>query len=390
MCVCCPKIQIFFLVWTNLKFSFFFCVHKFKNKLVVLQTEMQCHRCKKFLKCKQNLKRHLAKTLPCDFKCRECDAEAFSDRFSYYRHCKKEHPKDEPALELVEEDVVPCSTRLRPQDIIPLDDFHELYLQMLKKANEDNCEININLNLNINIRPIQNEERLTKTRKSLGNSAYMSSLQTLTESRPLEKVAVDVLEKVHANDSRPENNSICMADSSRKTAKIYSRIEDDRCGWILHQKKDCMQRLNSHTTGLLHILLEEAVKKLRDAALIPNYQKRKEMNMVQRSDQIACLFLQSDMEFVAIFLDDFARLDQDPLRVEYVHQDDLFSPRNMESKQYDLLRQSINDRKEHILTQLKNLVLDEKHLIEFLKRSRSACLKNHSAGTLSSNALKTL
>lgn len=31
----------------------------------------------------------------------------------------------------------------------PFEDFRELYKQMLKKANDDNCEINININIKI-------------------------------------------------------------------------------------------------------------------------------------------------------------------------------------------------------------------------------------------------
>jgi len=306
---------------------------------------------------------------------------------------------DEESEELPEELVrmpTPVRRETRRREIesntIPFDDFHELYKQMLKKANDDNCEINININ--INIRPLQNEERMRKVLNSLDKSTYMSSLQSLSNTKQLEEVAVAVLDKVHADEEKPENHSICLADPSRKTTKIFSRAEDDRCGWILHQRDDCIRKLKSHTTDLMSILLEGTMEKLQNGLFIRHYQEKNARNEVFDRDRIPCVYMTDLKEYIMICFDHEADicglLDEVPLNVEYTTLDDLFNYESVEEYQFTKLRESIINRKEQIFEQLKNLVIDERHLVDFLGRSRLMCLETHAGHTRSANSLKLL
>jgi len=372
-----------------------------------------CPKCSKQLSSKRRLEEHLVKSLPCDLTCRLCNT-SFANKYRYYKHIKKDHQaKEARTLETAlsrqpemsdagqDEEVIPYIPRrlsrqhqMKPLEIdtVPLDDFHELYKQMLRKANEDNCEINININ--INIKPLQNEERMNRVLNSLNKGAYMSSLQTLSTSRGLEHVAVDVLDKVHADNGAPENHSICLADPSRKTAKLYSRTSDEKCGWILHQRDDCIRRLNSHTSDLLSILLESAVQKLQDACFIRNYNQKHLQNEVFEHDKIPCVTMSDASEYIMICFDRevdiTGQLGYTPINVEYVSYDDLFDPGNISPDILAMLRQTIYDRKDQILGQLKNLIIDEKHLVDFLKRSRTVCLQTHAPDSLCAKSLKTL
>lgn len=373
----------------------------------------QCPKCLKSLSTKRSLNNHLKKNLPCDLQCRLCDHFPFNSRQAYYKHMKthtsfkdmiaNRHPiinpcDDEEDVEDIPRMTTPVRRENRRREIennmIPFDDFNELYREMLKKANDDNCEVNININININIRPLQNEERMRKVLNSLDNSAYMSSLQSLSSVRQLEDVAVEVLDKVHADEEKPENHSICLADPSRKTTKIFSRAEDDRCGWILHQRDDCIKKLNSHSTDLISILLEGAMEKLQDAVYIRDYKEKSAHNKVFAKDCIPCVCVTDDKEYIMICFDRESDicgfLEEVPLTVEYIDAEDIFAPGSDNADKFEKLRETIKERKEQIFEKLKDLVIDEKHLIEFLRKSRVMCLETHASHTRSANSLKLL
>lgn len=262
-------------------------------------------------------------------------------------------------------------------ETVPLDDFHALYLAMLKEANEHNCEITI-----INIRPM-NRHIL----RNVPESAYMTCLQSLSPQKDLDTVAVDILNRVHADRNNPSNHSICLADPSRNTAKIYSRV-GEKVGWILHQKHDALKRLKDHSTDLILILLEHAVLKLQNASYIRNYKMKQAQGSVMRSDRFPCVCMTDEQEFVMIAFGEPQFHDE--LIVETIPFDDLFSPVEEDLKKYADLRNRIGERKVHIAERLKNLIIDERHLIEFLQKSRKVCLQTHAPQTFSANSLKIL
>lgn len=370
-----------------------------------------CGRCGKSLSNERSLARHLRKNLPCDLKCPVCEKKC-ETKYQFYRHRENAHPmvidseseeseEEEshvgfeiakrplffnPEDEMIDSDDL---KKLTPTETVPLDDFHELYLQMLKEANENDCEITIR---EIKIRPRKrtDHQRMQRVINSLQESAYMSSLQTLSSYQKLDHVAVTVLEKVHADRNSPGHHSICLADPSRKTTKIFSR-NGTKVGWVLHQKDEALRKLNVHSTDLIAILLEHAVEKLQNASFIRNYKQKLAERRVFRSDRVPCVSMTDSKEYVIICLDqDYEKYENVYLNVENISYDDLFVPGDIDPECFEILRRFINERKDQIIDQLKTLIIDERHLIEFLKKSRQVCLQTHAPESYSPNSLKTL
>lgn len=355
-----------------------------------------CEKCDKEFSTEQSMKRHQRKKLPCDLKCKTCNAPAFNSASTYYRHMQKEH---DVAKKRTDNEVLDCSklekldfSQQDKQQTVPLSDFRELYEWMVREARENDCEITFRqmflTEIKIKASDNTDRERMRRVLETLQNSACLTSLQSLSKSSDLGRVAVEILDKVHASEDTPENHSICMADMSRKTTKFFTR-SGDKCGWELQPKEAALQKLNSHSSDLLAILLKHAVEKLQDASFIRNYKKRLANNNVHPRHRMPCLCMTDGTEYVMLSLDSMSPLqfdEEEPLNVEYVSFDDLFSPGDIDPNTFADLRNKAMERRKDVLDQLKELLIDERHLIDFLRKSRPICLQTHQS--LSALSLK--
>lgn len=371
------------------------------TKMKIKKMSFICHKCDKALSSKRSLSYHLNKSLPCDLICKVCDFKC-SYRAQYYRHMRtheeesqeieKKEDSEEEILELPRaeypEGLVPFKDYLEDHphkpELIPIDDFvnHSDYIKLLQEVSDaEDCEITMReIIREVVVKPTArtNLDRVNKAIFGLDPSVYMKSLQCLSNRKQLDDIACDVLTNLHGDEKKPEHHTICLSDSSRKTAKIYTRIPGDRPTWTLHPREASLHIIRKHTSNVMSLLLEHAVERLQDTSYIRDYHRKHAMGKVSQQDRIPCVCMSDSSDYIMICFDHEANIcgmmEETPLLVEYVSYDDLFSPGNIDPVCFERLRESIQSRKEQILEQLHSLIIDEKKLVKFLNHTRPVCI----------------
>ena len=363
-----------------------------------------CYKCDKGLSSKRSLAYHLTKSLPCDLTCTVCEFKC-SYRAQYYRHMKTHEEEisekintekvldtDDEILELPRAEypdgLVPFKQYLEEQsyrpELIPIDDFvnHSEYVRLLQEVSDtEECEITMReIIREVVVKPSAKTDldRVRKAIYGLDPSIYMKSLQCLSGNRQLDDIACDILTHVHGDEKKPEHHTICLSDSSRKTAKIYTRIPGDRPTWTLHPREASLHILRKHTSNVMSLMLEHAVEKLQDTSYIRNYHMKHSLGKVSQHDRVPCVCMSDSSDYIMICFDNDAdiggMMDETPLLVEYVSYDDLVAPGDIDHECFTRLRETIRSRKEQIMEQLQFLLIDEKKLVKFLNHTRPVCI----------------
>jgi len=147
-----------------------------------------------------------------------------------------------------------------------------------------------------------------------------------------------------------------------------------QCKWDKHPKTATIGVLNRHGPNMVSLLLNDAVNKLYNGTFIRDYtKKRAEGVLIKPDDRLPCVYLNSNNNILIIHYDEDAifyamNYDKIPLRVEYMVIDDVFACPDEDRfiQAISDLRQSINNRTDEVLNELKSLMIDEKVLIKFL------------------------
>ena len=342
----------------------------------------KCSKCSKLLSSLQRLATHMAKAIPCDFKCKQCDFHGENVK-SYLSHAlthKIDKVEDEPSKEVVL-DIEPLRRpppRVRlpgmPQatpagrPLIPIQDFDPQCLKELAAlANKEDVEIVLE-RIRMTIRPLK-QRRAEEAVKSFQKSDYAHSLRCLDQG--INTAAANILSKFHGDPERPEQHTIKMGDISRKMINIYSRpSEEDQSQWLSFAKEPALTTLSEHASAVLTYALELAANMLRYKFCV----KEKTVCFCLHDEVLnKNLIIVDEEEFEGTSTPTVnAALGIQPTLKVMFYDDvltDIVQGYGYTAKAIKL-GELINQKTEEVLEQLKTLVLTEADVISFLERTR--------------------
>ena len=232
----------------------------------------RCSSCDYETEDRRNLRRHLAKFVPCDFSCHYC-SEEFEYRKAWNRHMKSCHPVeweqrqpltwtdfDEEKLDEMRVDsqaLVPVDPDLRR---IPIEDFG---WRVVVTTTDEICYTNgvYQVHRKQVIEKITHRNENIRAAFDLPSMAY--AVKILVPSVDLDQIAMQII-MMHCDGRKPEFNSFYLGDLSRLSVKHYSRpdVESEHCRWVTQPKEAAVRTINKHMRNLLPMLLEEGCAKL--------------------------------------------------------------------------------------------------------------------------------
>ena len=305
----------------------------------------QCPNCPKKLSSKQRLQTHLDKRIPCDFKCRHCDFKC-DNRHKFYRHIKKEH--NDTGVEVVE---------AMPFVITPIEDY---------KIIEGVFDTDMG-EVTVTIRPRTLQEEVIMKKRLLqlsgllresSGGALIQVMKHLDDSRteyiPYSLGAL--LSMVHIRPETPQFHSICLTDINRRSVSFYSRthpVNDMSCKWIVYPQETSLQMLTHHAHDLFSYLLHTGIAALEIKVLhndIVFIMKAKNTTLLIRYD----------------------RAYNDIVVKTGIYKDLTECPASRSVEAANLLN-IIEERKEQLLEEIKQVMPSRKDIAAFLDRGRPIC-----------------
>jgi hypothetical protein len=392
-----------------------------------------CPRCFQSFLTVNWLKKHLEKTVPCDFKCKQCDFKG-KDRHHYYRHQKSHQSKNNEraivpiqekddevlALQPVENKKELLPERIEqkyaiiPKEVIPLEDFNWKCLpspEVLQRIS-DHLKIkieDIEKIFDYDLKkiaaymgyPIEDIERIEITdtvyderdsrngdllqgyqrrtrfvlraeraRRALPKAVGPNILQCLCGPCDLAELMYEVLHNVHAQREHPGLLSMRLRDLNRKNVEFLTRPQpDDECFWITNTNSVAIQKIRKHCDELFNFTLVSAIEALSPVMAI-------------RNDGPPVIYLMSanpepdNIKHKAFSLIK-NRGDEIELSYDLVNPEEVVSigVTNKDVRVNDFINQikaKIEEDKQEILAKFTDVILDDKRINEFFERAKEA------------------
>lgn len=359
----------------------------------------QCPKCLQTFSRISVVSKHLKKKIPCDYRCLICETSTGSAT-AYKKHiliCKekqleqKRQGKEDEILELIPitqkaDDGIENEERIQMIPIIdeerylvsvpnndqlpvPLQDFDlswlknvgltmadiELEYYQRKKIKHTGNIANSGMYLNRDTHVQEQlvirlkKDRLMDARQPITKDmiyGVMCCLVPDIEPDHLRRLATDMLYDALRNDD-PRKHNICLSDVNRGTVKMYTRMGDtNECKWVTHPKPIATKLLNEHARNLFAFLLETGTNGLVSAIWNKN----------------PCLVLNNEYEWTVILYADRTGLlkaqKAKTTAVEYVNED------------RSALMIQVKTRKDDVIQQLHNLMINDKDLTNCLQECR--------------------
>jgi len=383
----------------------------------------KCPKCPKMLSKPQRVISHLAKKIPCDFKCRLC-GEALANSAKYILHQKLTHQNEnreivqfkendevivlEPAQNnqlstasqtypvVTQKMITPDDKPLSLQEIdemrqqmdyyIPMEDFDWNYLKSIADKVEVtetyyNTVSKKNNDKGSEVEKIQGIERRTKlifraenAKKCLPTIILSDILECLDSGVvDLTEMMFKLLNDVHAQRAEPRLLTIRSSDVNRKNVSIYSRPPPtDDCYWMVNSNSVALKKTRDHCESLFNFALVSAIESLYPALTVKQGRnvtlwlvcpyKREENGITYQK----AVTLKKDRD------------DNNALEWRELKSKDLLLIKTCENEEENykhflgLISATIEEQKDYILQRLANVELDDKRLNEFFELAKDA------------------
>lgn len=367
--------------------------HKEKNKV---PCDLKCRICSEVSKSKKLFKKHM-KTIHKDFEAAPRKPPRKQPAIATARDALDDKGKEEAALkedsdEEIEELVPISPTSGTP---IPMEDFNidilrlihsmpteellkipgttveytkeraqsfHTYYQPLGSVARDNLKLTVERERVVVPRTMEALQALT-------NAMMCRTMRSMDDKREMNSMKLDAQDMMYDllhQQEHPELHNMCLSDTRRGTVKMFQRgsdaNDDAQPQWVVHQKNDAMVAINAHARNLFSFMLEAGTQALKSAMWI-------DLN----HECTPCLAL-SNMRSVAYCIIFYVYDSERRLRVDWKPSQVVSFNRERNASD-DKLFHLIQTRKEEVLRQLCDLILEHKDLEECLRRSRAFGLR---------------
>lgn len=285
----------------------------------------QCPFCEKTLSSKRNLRNHLAKPLPCDFRCRLC-SEKCANKGQYYYHQKQKHSQEKNKNENEKEEkeekgekgenekeekgenekeendnkktalvVVPrarstaLNTATAPKvvartaqqethNVIPIDDFSlgkyissvERHHKSEKVLTHARGAVQVHeLNTTLTTYTLRAEELRELIDDQLLHMVFESLLYR--DNEHFEVLLSKLLEDIHAGKNA-RLHSICIGDIARKSVNFLSRAPSDKTYWAKYPRDASVKKIQDHACVLFEFIMCVVMALIKPGVFVPTGQ----------------------------------------------------------------------------------------------------------------------
>ncbi len=199
--------------------------------------------------------------------------------------------------------------------------------------------------------------RTMDARKALTNDMMARTMLGLNPEQGINQlnlIATSMIYDVlHHGDTRLHN--ICLSDMSRGTVRVFSRKPiTDQCCWIAHSKDIAPTVIKEYARDLFGFMLEAGMHSLVSA--------------IYKPEKKSCLALNDSTNYSVILMQD--SFNSKKLKAVHIPSEHLvYSP----TKDVEHIMQLVQTRKDEVILQLEDLIIQNSDLQKCLGEGRKFC-----------------